>query len=109
MPRITDLLYRTVGAPCGPSSVPAMALAHIAADSPVSSPRPPGQSRAGDDVRAHEIDYMMAINTGAPLYVQVKENFPEVVAVNAMYTHGLVVIVSTSAGSAGSLGPSACG
>jgi UbiD family decarboxylase len=42
-----------------------------------------------------EIDYMMAINTGAPLYVQVKETFPEVVAVNAMYTHGLVVIVST--------------
>jgi UbiD family decarboxylase len=38
---------------------------------------------------------MMAINTGAPLYVQVKEAFPEVVAVNAMYTHGLVVIVST--------------
>jgi UbiD family decarboxylase len=27
--------------------------------------------------------------------VQVKETFPEVVAVNAMYTHGLVVIVST--------------
>jgi 4-hydroxybenzoate decarboxylase len=42
-----------------------------------------------------EIDYMMAINTGAPLYVQLKEAFPEIVAVNAMYTHGLVVIIST--------------
>jgi 4-hydroxybenzoate decarboxylase len=42
-----------------------------------------------------EIDYMIAINTGAPLYVQLKEAFPEIVAVNAMYTHGLVVIIST--------------
>src|SRR5258708_38209444 len=42
-----------------------------------------------------EIDYMMAINTGAPLYVQLKEAFPEIVAVNAMYTHGLVVVIST--------------
>ncbi|MCC3748088.1 UbiD family decarboxylase [Rouxiella badensis] len=42
-----------------------------------------------------EIDYMMGINTCAPLYVQLKEAFPEVVAVNALYTHGLVVIVST--------------
>jgi len=38
---------------------------------------------------------MMAINTGAPLYVQMKEAFPEIVAVNAMYTHGLVVVIST--------------
>jgi 4-hydroxybenzoate decarboxylase len=38
---------------------------------------------------------MMAINTGAPLYVQLKEAFPEIVAVNAMYTHALVVIIST--------------
>lgn len=42
-----------------------------------------------------EIDFMMAINTGAPLYVQLKQAFPEIVAVNAMYTHGLVVIIST--------------
>ncbi|WP_420236464.1 non-oxidative hydroxyarylic acid decarboxylases subunit C [Telmatobacter bradus] len=42
-----------------------------------------------------EIDYYMGINTSAPLYVQLKESFPEVVAVNAMYTHGLVVIIST--------------
>ena len=42
-----------------------------------------------------EIDYMMGINTSAPLYVQLKEAFPEVVAVNAMYTHGLIVIVAT--------------
>src|SRR5258707_15803996 len=42
-----------------------------------------------------EIDYLLGINTGAPLYVQLKENFPEVESVNALYTHGLVVIVST--------------
>ena len=40
-----------------------------------------------------EIDYMF-INTGAALAVQLKESFPEVKAVNALYTHGLVVIVS---------------
>lgn len=42
-----------------------------------------------------EVDYMIGINTCAPLYVQLKQTFPEVVAVNALYTHGLVVIVST--------------
>lgn len=42
-----------------------------------------------------EIDYMMGINTCAPLYVQLKEAYPEVEAVNALYTHGLIVIVST--------------
>jgi UbiD family decarboxylase len=31
-----------------------------------------------------------------PLYQQLKAEFPEVQAVNAMYTHGLVVIVSTA-------------
>lgn len=41
-----------------------------------------------------EIDYLL-FNTCAPLYVQLKEKFPEVEAVNALYTHGLVVIVST--------------
>jgi vanillate/4-hydroxybenzoate decarboxylase subunit C len=42
-----------------------------------------------------EIDYVLALNTGAPLYVQLKEAFPEIQSVNAMYTHGLVVIIST--------------
>ncbi|WP_030622343.1 non-oxidative hydroxyarylic acid decarboxylases subunit C [Streptomyces sclerotialus] len=42
-----------------------------------------------------EIDYLMAANTCVPLYEQLKAEFPEVQAVNAMYTHGLVVIVST--------------
>lgn len=42
-----------------------------------------------------EIDYLMAANTCVPLYVQLKKDFPEVQAVNATYTHGLVVIVST--------------
>jgi vanillate/4-hydroxybenzoate decarboxylase subunit C len=42
-----------------------------------------------------EIDYLMGLNTSTPLYVQLKQNFPEIVAVNALYTHGLVVIVST--------------
>jgi UbiD family decarboxylase len=43
-----------------------------------------------------EIDYLLAANTCAPLYRQLKADFPEVRAVNAMYTHGLVVIVSTA-------------
>ena len=38
---------------------------------------------------------MLSINTCAPLYSQLKNDFSEVVAVNAFYTHGLVVIVST--------------
>jgi vanillate/4-hydroxybenzoate decarboxylase subunit C len=42
-----------------------------------------------------EIDYMFALNTSIPLYRQIKRDFPEVVAVNAMYTHGMAVIVST--------------
>ncbi|MFG2479748.1 non-oxidative hydroxyarylic acid decarboxylases subunit C [Streptomyces fagopyri] len=42
-----------------------------------------------------EIDYLMAANTCAPLYEQLTRDFPEVQAVNATYTHGLVVIVST--------------
>lgn len=41
-----------------------------------------------------EIDYLMALNTSVPLYKQLKEGFPEVVAVNAMYTHGIGVIIS---------------
>jgi vanillate/4-hydroxybenzoate decarboxylase subunit C len=41
-----------------------------------------------------EIDYIF-LNTCPPLYVQLKEKFPEIEAVNALYTHGLLVIVST--------------
>ncbi|MBI0384798.1 UbiD family decarboxylase, partial [Streptomyces albiflaviniger] len=42
-----------------------------------------------------EVDYLIAANTCVPLYKQLRRDFPEVRAVNAMYTHGLVVIVST--------------
>src|SRR5499426_1332343 len=43
-----------------------------------------------------ELDFLQAMTTCAPLYVQMHESFPEVVVVNALYTHGLVVIVSTN-------------
>ncbi|TDC69708.1 UbiD family decarboxylase [Actinomadura sp. GC306] len=43
-----------------------------------------------------EIDYLIAANTCVPLHQQLKAEFPEVRAVNAMYTHGLVVIVATA-------------
>ena len=36
-----------------------------------------------------ELDYCQAMTTRAPIYVQLKSTFPEVVAVNALYTHGL--------------------
>ncbi|MFZ2576573.1 MAG: non-oxidative hydroxyarylic acid decarboxylases subunit C [Lactococcus hircilactis] len=42
-----------------------------------------------------EIDYLMALNTSLPLYKQVKRDFPEVQAVNEMYTHGIGTIIST--------------
>lgn len=42
----------------------------------------------------NEIDYLF-VNTCPPLHVQIRKRFPEVVAVNALYTHGLGVIVST--------------
>jgi UbiD family decarboxylase len=42
-----------------------------------------------------EIDYLLALNTSVPLYKQIKATMPEVVAVNAMYTHGIGVIIST--------------
>jgi UbiD family decarboxylase len=42
-----------------------------------------------------ELDYCQALTTCTPIYVQLKTTFPEVVAVNALYTNGLVVIVST--------------
>jgi UbiD family decarboxylase len=42
-----------------------------------------------------EIDYLMALNTSVPLFKQLKASMPEVVAVNAMYTHGMGTIIST--------------
>jgi vanillate/4-hydroxybenzoate decarboxylase subunit C len=42
-----------------------------------------------------EIDYLIALNTSVPIYRQLKDAFPEVDAVNAMYTHGMVNIIST--------------
>lgn len=42
-----------------------------------------------------EIDFLQAMTTSAPIFIQLNRMFPEVVAVNALYTHGLVVIVST--------------
>jgi vanillate/4-hydroxybenzoate decarboxylase subunit C len=48
-----------------------------------------------------EIDYLIALNTSVPIYQQLKTAFPEVQAVNAMYTHGLVTIVSTKVRHAG--------
>jgi 4-hydroxybenzoate decarboxylase len=42
-----------------------------------------------------ELDYLQAMTTSAPVFVQLNTAFPEVVAVNALYTHGLVVVVST--------------
>jgi UbiD family decarboxylase len=41
-----------------------------------------------------EMDYTVALNTSVSLYRQLKADFPEVVAVNAMYTQGLLAIVS---------------
>ena len=42
-----------------------------------------------------ELDFLQAMTTSAPIFIQLNRMFPEVVAVNALYTHGLVVIVST--------------
>lgn len=42
-----------------------------------------------------ELDYMCAVNTSVPIYIQLKNDIPEVVAVNAIFTLGLIVIVST--------------
>jgi 4-hydroxybenzoate decarboxylase len=42
-----------------------------------------------------EIDYLIALNTSIPIYRQLKDAFPEVQAVNAMYTHGMVNVIST--------------
>lgn len=42
-----------------------------------------------------EVDYLIGAATCVPLYKQLKAEFPEVQAVNAMYTHGLLAIIST--------------
>lgn len=42
-----------------------------------------------------EIDYLIGPATSIPLLKQVQQDFPEVRAVNAMYTHGLMAIIST--------------
>lgn len=42
-----------------------------------------------------EVDYLIGPATCVPLYQQLRADFPEVQAVNAMYTHGLLAIVST--------------
>ncbi|MDR0305479.1 MAG: UbiD family decarboxylase [Chitinispirillales bacterium] len=42
-----------------------------------------------------EIDFLLALNTSIPIYKQIKRDFPEIQAVNAMYTHGIGVIIST--------------
>ncbi len=41
-----------------------------------------------------EIDYLQALNTSVTVYKQMKADFPEVQAVNAMYTHGYCTIIS---------------
>lgn len=43
-----------------------------------------------------ELDYLQAMTTSSPIYAQLKKAFPEVKAVNAMYTHGLAIVVSTA-------------
>jgi vanillate/4-hydroxybenzoate decarboxylase subunit C len=42
-----------------------------------------------------ELDFLQAMTTSAPIFLQLKATFAEIVAVNALYTHGLVVVVST--------------
>jgi len=41
-----------------------------------------------------EHDTLIGLSTCAPIYAQLKESFPEVVAVNALYQHGLTGIIS---------------
>ncbi|HEX2297492.1 MAG TPA: UbiD family decarboxylase, partial [Pseudonocardiaceae bacterium] len=42
-----------------------------------------------------EIDYLMGPATCVPLLAQLRAEFPEVRAVNAMYTHGLLIVIAT--------------
>lgn len=48
-----------------------------------------------------EHDTLIGLNTSAPIYAQIKKDFPEVVAVNALYQHGLTGIISTRSRVAG--------
>ena len=41
-----------------------------------------------------EIDTLLGLNTCIPIYKQLRETMPEVKAVNALYQHGLTVIIS---------------
>lgn len=41
-----------------------------------------------------EHDTLIGLNTSAPVYAQLKQVFPEVAAVNALYQHGLTAIIS---------------
>ena len=41
-----------------------------------------------------EHDTLLGINTCAPVYNQLKQTFPEVVAVNALYQHGLTAVIA---------------
>jgi vanillate/4-hydroxybenzoate decarboxylase subunit C len=41
-----------------------------------------------------EHDTLIGLNTSAPIYAQLTKDFPEVVAVNALYQHGLTAIIS---------------
>jgi UbiD family decarboxylase len=43
----------------------------------------------------NEIDYMLALNTSVALFKQMKTQFPEIDAVNSMYTHGYCTIISS--------------
>ncbi|MCC7168346.1 MAG: UbiD family decarboxylase [Rhodospirillales bacterium] len=42
-----------------------------------------------------EVDTLIGLPTCVPIYHQLKTDFPEVEAVNALYTHGLATIIST--------------
>lgn len=41
-----------------------------------------------------EIDTLLGLNTCVPMFKQITETMPEVVAVNALYQHGLTVIIA---------------
>ena len=41
-----------------------------------------------------EHDTLLGINTCAPIYNQLKQSFPEIVAVNALYQHGLTAVIA---------------
>jgi UbiD family decarboxylase len=41
-----------------------------------------------------EHDTLIGLNTSAPVYAQLRESFPEVTAVNALYQHGLTAIIA---------------